>query len=94
MSPPTLSLTAEGFFLMSKLSYYIQLFATMLVSPANAAFVRENLMFTVYASIPPKIVPLEVFLITVFGIFSSLIASWGASRGILRMTVAEVMRDE
>lgn len=82
------------FFLMSKLSYYIQLFATMLVSPANAAFVRENLMFTVYASIPPKIVPLEVFLITVFGIFSSLIASWGASRGILRMTVAEVMRDE
>ena len=44
--------------------------------------------------LPPKIVPLEVFLITVFGIFSSLIASWGASRGILRMTVAEVMRDE
>lgn len=84
----------DVFILISKATYYIELFFTMLIEPANAEFVRENMMFMVYAGIPPRIVPGEVFVITVFGIFSSLIASYVASKSILNMTVAEVMRDE
>ncbi len=82
------------FMLLSKLSYYASLFFVMLFNPANADFVRENPMFMLYASIPPKIFTGEVLMISMFGIMSSLIASFIASRGVLKMTVAEVMRDE
>ena len=82
------------FSLMSKLVYYAQVLALMLVSPESAVYVRENPMYTVYAHIPPRLVPSEILLITIFGIFSSLLAAWMASRGVLTMTVAEVLRDE
>ncbi|WP_296323619.1 ABC transporter permease [Treponema sp. UBA3813] len=82
------------FLLLSKLSYYASLFFVMLSNPANGDFVRENPMFMLYASIPPKIFTSEVLMISMFGILSSLIASFIASRGVLKMTVAEVMRDE
>ena len=82
------------FSLMSKLVYAVQRFAYMLVSPQSAAFVRENPMYMIYGNIPPRIIPGEVLVITIFGIFSSLLASWVASRGVLKMTVAEVLRDE
>ena len=82
------------FSLLSKLSYYATLGAAMLLNPANGDFVRENPMFMLYASIPPKIFTNEVLMISLFGILSSLIASFVASRGVLKMTVAEVMRDE
>lgn len=82
------------FIFISKISYYFQLFLAMILAPQNAEYIRENGMFLVYANIPPRIVSSEIFIITVFGIFSSLIASWIASRNILKMTVAEVMRDE
>lgn len=85
---------SDIFMLISKATYYIQLFFVMLADPSSADFVRENSMFMVYAGIPPRVVPGEVLAITVFGIFSSLIASWIASRNVLKMTVAEVMRDE
>lgn len=82
------------FMVMSKIVYYFQFFFVMLLSPENAPFLRENPMYMVYANIPPRIFPAEVLFITVFGIFSSLLASWNASRGVLDLTVAEVMRDE
>lgn len=82
------------FILLSKLSYYASLFAVMLVNPAGGDFVRENPMFLLYASIPPKIFLSEVVMIALFGICSSLLASLLASRGILKMTVVEVLRDE
>ncbi|MBB5225723.1 ABC transporter permease [Treponema ruminis] len=82
------------FILLSKISYYATLFAVMIVNPANGDFVRENPMFMLYASIPPKIFMNEVFMIALFGIYSSLLASFWASRAVLKMTVVEVMRDE
>lgn len=82
------------FALLSKLSYYASLLGVMLVNPDAGQYVRENPMFMLYASIPPKIFLNEVILITVFGIASSLCASYLASRAILKMTVVEVMRDE
>lgn len=90
-----LSVRIENVFtIMSKLVYYVQLFGEMLISPSTAAYVRENPMYMLYAHIPARIIPAEVLAITIFGIFSSLVASWAASRGVLKMTVAEVLRDE
>lgn len=84
----------DVFVLMQRLVYAAQLFAVSLVSPESAGLVAENPMFSVYARIPPRVVPSEVVVIAVFGMFSALAASWAASRGILDMRVAEVMRDE
>lgn len=82
------------FSLMSKFVYAVQRFGLMLVSPQSAAYLRENPMYLIYGNIPPRIIPGEVLVITIFGIFSALLASWVASRGVLKMTVAEVLRDE
>lgn len=82
------------FMLISKLSYYASLLGVMLLSPESGDFVRENPMFMLYGSIPPRIFVGEVVMIALFGVGSSLCASWTASRGVLKMTVVEVMRDE
>lgn len=82
------------FMLLSKVQYWVEYFFYMIVSPQNAALISENPMYSVYASIPARMVPSEIILITFFGIFSSLAASWVASRGVLKLTVAEVLRDE
>ena len=82
------------FTIMSKLVYYIQYIGYMIVAPQNAPYVRENPMYMIYGNIPPRIIPGEVLVITIFGVFSALLASWVASRGVLKMTVAEVLRDE
>lgn len=57
-------------------------------------FVTKNYMFTVFAQIPAKIIFREVFLITLFGIISPLLASWKASKIVLDTKVAEVLHDE
>lgn len=79
---------------LSKAAYLFNLFFAQIFTPETAELVRENTMFRVYAAIPPRIFAGEVLLITVFGIFSSLLASLAASRGVLKLTVAEIMRDE
>lgn len=84
----------EVFFLLSKAVYFVQYFGAMIVSPQTAYTISENPMFMVYGEIPAHVVPSEILLITFFGIFSSLAASWVASRGVLKMTVAEVLRNE
>lgn len=60
----------------------------------TAAAVTGNSMFSVYASIPSRLVPHEVFVIFMFGLCSSMAASWIAGKSILRQTVSEVLRDE
>ena len=82
------------FMVLSKVEYALQYFGMMIVNPQNVAQLAENPMFELYGSIPARIIPSEVMLITFFGIFSSLAASWAASRGVLKLTVAEVLRDE
>ncbi len=82
------------FKIMSKIVYGFQYFFLKLFSPENAMYLRENPMYMLYANIPPRIFVNEVFFITVFGIFASLLASWCASSSVLKLTVAEVMRDE
>jgi len=80
--------------LFSSVSYWCSCFFVMLFSPQNIAYVHENPMFKVYAKLPARIVMTEVILITFFGIFSSLAASFMASRGILKLKASEVLHDE
>ena len=82
------------FMLLSKLEYAVQYAFAMLVSPGQAAAVSENPMFSIYASIPTRMLPGEIAMIFCFGVFSSVGAAMLASRQVLRLTVVEVLRDE
>lgn len=57
-------------------------------------YIQENSTYKVYAEIPAKIFPKEVFLIVLFGILSPLVASFAASKNVLKMTVSEVLHYE
>jgi lipoprotein-releasing system permease protein len=74
--------------------YYVQYFMVLAFNPENATYVQENPMYLLYATIPARILPVEVFLIALFGILAPLGASFAASRNVLKMTVAEVLHDE
>ena len=78
----------------SSLSFGISYFFAMLFNPSSAAYLHENPMFRIYAKLPARIVLHEILIITMFGICSSLVASWLASRGILKLKAQEVLRDE
>ena len=74
--------------------YWLELFFTSVFSPENAAFVTENQMYAIYASIPARIIPSEVLLISLFGVLSPLLASVLASRSVLKLKIAEVLHNE
>ena len=82
------------FNLLSKIQFGIEYFFTMIFNSGYEKFVSENPMFAIYARIPTRIFLHEVIFIFLFGVFSSVAATWLASRNILRMTVTEVLRDE
>jgi lipoprotein-releasing system permease protein len=78
----------------AEIMYYAQYFMVLAFNPENAAYVQENPMYLLYATIPARILPVEVFMIALFGILAPLTASFAASRNVLKMTVAEVLHDE
>ncbi|MCK9169731.1 MAG: ABC transporter permease [Treponema sp.] len=78
----------------AEIMYYAQYFMVLAFNPENAAYVQENPMYLLYATIPARILPVEVFMIALFGILAPLAASFAASRNVLKMTVAEVLHDE
>ena len=82
------------FTLAAKLMYGIQYLVTALTDHENLQYVQVNSSYNLYASIPARVFPGEVIAITLFGIFSPLIASWAASRNVLKMTVSEVLHNE
>ena len=82
------------FTLAAKLMYGIQYLVTALTDRQNLQYVQVNSSYNLYASIPARIFPGEVTAITLFGVFSPLIASWAASRNVLKMTVSEVLHNE
>ena len=59
-----------------------------------ASDVTGNSMFLAYARIPARNFPSEVAMIFLFGLLSAFLASLLAGRNVLKMTVAEVLRDE
>ena len=78
----------------AKLMYGIQYLVTAITDRQNLQYVQVNSSYNLYASIPARIFPGEAVAITLFGIFSPLIASWAASRNVLKMTVSEVLHNE
>ena len=82
------------FTLAAKLMYGIQYLITALTDRQNLQYVQINSSYNLYASIPARLVPGEVTAITLFGVFSPLIASWAASRNVLKLTVSEVLHNE
>ena len=78
----------------AKIMYAISYMITAITDHANLQYVQENSSYNLYASIPARIFPGEVIAITLFGIFSPLIASWAASRNVLKMQVSEVLHNE
>ncbi len=82
------------FILISKISYYVQYFFTSLFAPESAIYVRQNMLYMIYAQIPAQINFVELFVTALFGILASLTASMVASRSILKLSCAEVLRDE
>lgn len=82
------------FTLAAKLMYGIQYLITALTDCQNLQYVQINSSYNLYASIPARLFPGEVTAITLFGVFSPLIASWAASRNVLKLTVSEVLHNE
>ena len=82
------------FILISKISYYVQYLFTLVFAPDSAIYVRQNMLYMIYAQIPAQINFVELFVTALFGILASLTASMVASRSILKLSCAEVLRDE
>ena len=78
----------------AKLMYWAQYIFTAITDRSNLAYVQINSSYNLYATIPARIFPGEVVAITLFGLFSPLIACWAASRNVLKMTVSEVLHYE
>ena len=82
------------FMIISKAVYWVQYFFTMIFNKDNLSLVTENPMFMYYAEIPTVMKFSETALITAFGLLSALLASWIASKKILKLFAAEVLRYE
>lgn len=75
------------------------LFAILICKNMKSIFMffehlTSNPMFAVYASIPARMIPMEVFMIFMFGLCSAFAASFFVSRKVLDVTVSEVLRNE
>ncbi len=82
------------FILISKILYYVQYFFVFLFDSKNVYLVTENPMFSFYAQIPTRMDFTETFIISLFGLLSALCSSLIASRRILKLFAAEVLRYE
>ena len=78
----------------ARVMYLLQYLVTAVFNHQNLMYVQENSSYAVYANIPARIFFREVVMIALFGIISPLLASWAASKNVLKMTVAEVLHNE
>lgn len=79
---------------VAKVMYWGQYAVTFVFNRQNIQFVTENSTYAVYANIPARIFFSEVFFISIFGVLAPLLASWVASKNVLKLTVAEVLHNE
>ncbi|MGP1588062.1 MAG: FtsX-like permease family protein [Treponemataceae bacterium] len=79
---------------LSKASYGMNYFITMLISPEKIFLLSKNYIYNYYADIPAVINFGEIFYITIFGIISAVFSSYLASRKIMQFEIAEVLHDE
>ena len=78
----------------AKIIYALQYVWLFISDRESLIYLSENSSFILYASIPARIFPLEVFIIMLFGIISPLTASFMAGRNVMRLSVSEVLHDE
>ena len=78
----------------ARVMFWLQYLVTAIFNRQNLMYVQENSSYAVYANIPARIFFREVVMIALFGIISPLLASWAASKNVLKMTVAEVLHNE
>lgn len=85
---------AGVFTLIARIMFFAEYIPALFSAPENVAFIYENPMYRVFASIPARFYFSETLMITLFGIAAPLLASWQASRNALQMNAAEVLHDE
>ena len=78
----------------AKIIYALQYVWLLISDRDSLIYLSENSSFLLYASIPARIFPLEVFLIMLFGILSPLTACFMAGKNVMRLSVSEVLHDE
>lgn len=79
---------------ISHIMFFVEYVAALIFSPQNAAFIYENPMYRIYASIPARFYFSEVLAVSLFGLAAPLFAALQASKNVLKMNVAEVLHDE
>lgn len=82
------------FLLIGKIQYAFQYLQAWFFSPHLIPHIKDNSLYTFYASIPAQAYLGEIIFISIFGMLSAVIASWAASKTILQFSITEVLRDE
>ena len=82
------------FLALAKMQFAAQYAITALFRPDDLAYVRENMMFTVFASVPARMRAGEIAAIFLFGVMSSFVSSLLAGRKTTSFNVSELLRDE
>ena len=81
------------FNLVAKIMFMFEYLYTLITNPSFAAYVTENSIYSLYASIPARVFYDEVIMIALFGIFCPLIACYFASKNVLKMKIVEVLHE-
>ena len=82
------------FSFVSRMQYYAERLFVSVFNPDAVSYIAENPMYAVYAEIPARVFLGETMVIFFFGVLSALLASYFASRYVLKFTVSEVLRNE
>lgn len=82
------------FVVLAKIEYWFTYLYVLITNSSAREFIHENTMWYVYSNIPARIIPGEVIFITAFGILSCVIASYMATKSVLKMKISEVFHEE
>ena len=82
------------FTFLGRAQFALEYAMASLFKSGSEHLVTENPMFAVYARIPSRLFASETVLIFLFGVLSSLVSSWLASRWVLKINVAEVLHND
>ncbi len=85
----------ENFGLIAAAVNNVLYFVSLLFSgTGHSSFSLFSPVYFYLTKVPSRVLFGEVVWICLFGIFSAVAAAWAASRGILKLSAAEVLRDE
>ncbi|MBQ9538687.1 MAG: ABC transporter permease, partial [Treponema sp.] len=82
------------FLFLAKAQFLAQYAFAFLFSPDELPYVRENAMFSLFATVPARMRAGEIAAIFLFGVMSSFVSSLLAGRKVTCFNVSELLRDE